>query len=192
MVRRSLWDSRAQQEFYATSVDPNNKTWSRAESDYLVTQCDDGSLCCGSRGSPEFGECCRENRGVWLDNLKVVSTKPDTGSTSSMASDQPAPSATVPPKPANASSSRTAIIVGVVAGVLGGIAGITGCALLIWLLRRHKKRRISKVAEMENTPVAQHEKFPLREAQPWEQDRKPPGELSGAVEVAELGASPNR
>jgi hypothetical protein len=75
--------------------------------------------------------------------------------------------------------------------VLGGIAAITGLVLLVWLLRRHKKRKAGNDAEMENTPAVQDEKCHLR-AELWEQDQKPPGELSGAVELVELGVSPSR
>jgi hypothetical protein len=86
------------------------------------------------------GGCCTETKGVGLENLKVVSTRPLSLSTCSSAvscSGTGTPSSTPPPQAA--SRSNTGPIVG---DVVGGVAGTAITALAEWLLfRRHRNRK---------------------------------------------------
>jgi hypothetical protein len=167
-------------------VGPDNVTINRAATDYLVTQCEDGSLCCGIRGSDEYGECCREKRGVWLDNLKVVSTKPAYNSMSSIfasSTASPSSSASHSAPPSTSPSDHTGAIVG---GVVGGVAGILAILLGMWLLQRHKKRKAVTRSELEDTGMRQNEKYAMHAELP-SQGRQVPGELHGSPEPVELG-----
>jgi hypothetical protein len=137
--------------------------------DYRITRCvADGSLCCGAPGSDEAGECCNAKRGVFLDNLKVVNTKPTAGTSSQILSTTSASSsATSSPSgtPAASSDSRsnTGAIVG---GVVGGIGGIAVIAAVAWFLLRRRKQQ-SNVAELSNDyPLVPNEKYRLQQELP--------------------------
>ncbi|EAT91448.1 hypothetical protein HBI56_014260 [Parastagonospora nodorum] len=165
-------------------VRDNGSTLNRSESDWLITPCEDGSLCCGIRGSEEYGDCCRANKGVWLDNFKILSTKPAYGSLSSgFASPTGCPSSSTPRQ--CSSSNNTGAIVG---GVVGGVGGIVAIVLGLWLLLRHRKPNRGARSELQDTGVVPTEKYAMQPGGglPYHHG-PPPGELPSSPAAVELG-----
>jgi hypothetical protein len=160
----------------------DNSTINRSERDYKLTRCPkDNSLCCGAPGTPEAGECCNQGRGVYLDNLTILTTKPTASSYSVAPTASPSAtpttsasssSSSATPSPGN--KSNTGAIVGAVVGAIGGIA-IFGLA--IWLLRRHKKRDEKPIDEVHETVIVP-EKYQMRGELPFDNYRHH-GELHG-------------
>ncbi len=147
----------------------------RSANDQRVTQCPDGSFCCG-KGS-NASDCCDRGRGVYLVNGTISSKTPspsDSRRRTSYPSPWPPPTSLFLPSvttisdrdPTNGvfsptSSSNSASsqsqqanqVVPIIAGILGGIIGIlimTGT--LIWLFRR-KRRRPAKSDSIEDSIV---------------------------------------
>ncbi|KAH8719352.1 hypothetical protein GQ44DRAFT_623379 [Phaeosphaeriaceae sp. PMI808] len=166
----------------------------RSQTDYRLTRCvDDGSLCCGAPGSDEAGDCCKAKRGVFLDNLKIVSAKPPSASSSqtrlsitretitSTNSRSTAQSTTQPPTQTPAPSSGSDTNVGAIAGgVVGGVAGILAFVLAGWLLRRHKKGKINHETEPARTDMDPQKKHELFVQSP---QAELPGEYVNPVEL---------
>jgi hypothetical protein len=159
----------AQKLTIVSIVDENNATINRADTDYRLTRClVDGSLCCGAPGSKEAGDCCNAGKGVFLDNLKIVSTKPASQSTSVSSSTTPSASASSSTAPSQGSTSNTGAIAG---GVVAGVAGITIIALAVWLLMRRRKRN----ATVDNP--YQHQQDVVYVQDKYRYDDEPHGEL---------------
>lgn len=154
--------------------------------DYTVTQCEDGSICCGTRGTPEYGDCCRNKRGVFLDNLKVVSTRPANMSTVAAPTASTSSRPTQSLSPSTNSKNYTGAIAG---GVVGGlVAGILATVLGLWLLRRHRSRKSPNGNELEDTTVVAPEKYAMRAELPYHGSHVP-NELHGGPAAVELGES---
>jgi LPXTG-motif cell wall-anchored protein len=174
-------------------VDENNATINRADTDYRLTRCiADGSFCCGTPGSKEAGDCCNAGKGVFLDNLKIVSTKPASQSTSASSSTTPSASAsssTAPSQGPTSNKSNTGAIAG---GVVAGVAGITIIALAVWLLMRRRKRHGLVDNPYQHQPEAvyvqdkyRYDDEPLGEL-PAEHTRELPAENTKPVEMEAL------
>lgn len=127
-----------------------------------VTQCLDGSFCCGK--GPEASECCNVGRGIFLSNGTSISpessSNPLVGTPSSTSYWGPPtslslPSVTTVPhgdaangvsSPTSSSTSgisptrRSDHVVPIVAGTLGGIICVLILiGILFWLVRRRMK-----------------------------------------------------
>ncbi|KAL8752477.1 MAG: hypothetical protein Q9199_005713 [Rusavskia elegans] len=127
-----------------------------------VTQCRDGSFCCG-KGS-DASHCCNGRQGVFVVNGTVTSTDPSRSApgsrTSFTSSWSPPTSLSLPsvttishrdptngvssPTPPSSSASsqpqRPNHLVPIIAGVLGGVIGILILiGTIIWLFRRKRK-----------------------------------------------------
>ncbi|KAL8682646.1 MAG: hypothetical protein Q9186_001333 [Xanthomendoza sp. 1 TL-2023] len=137
----------------------------RIAGDQRVTQCQDGSFCCG-KGS-EASTCCTQRRGMFVVNGTTTSQKPSSIVTESRTR-RPTPwspptSLTLPSVttrsnggPSNrvltpTSSPSTALtsvpsdkpnhVIPIVASILGGVIGtLILLSTLIWLFRRRKRR----------------------------------------------------
>jgi hypothetical protein len=174
----------------------DNTTIDRSTMDYKITRCPrDGSLCCGAPGTPEAGECCNQGRGVYLDDLKILTTRPTSGSLSATSAatasvtptSSPSSSPAASTTPSSGTNSNTGAIVG---GVVGGIGAVAILAVATWLLRRHKKRN-QKYTEEAHETVVISEKYQTRSELPYDNYRYH-GELHGhSVGPAEM-AVPSR
>jgi hypothetical protein len=162
--------------------------------DYRITRCvADGSLCCGAPGSDEAGECCNAKRGVFLDGLKVVNTKPSGGvssqilsATSGTSSATSSPSSTA--AASSGSKSNTGAIVG---GVVGGIGGIAVIAVVAWLLLRRRKQQLH-VAEVSGEQHYPAEKYRLQGELPGDNHRYEAELHGGNVAPVEMDGSNRR
>lgn len=127
--------------------------------DVKITECDNGSLCCGepeTAGKP----CCQQGKGVWLVQGKVYNSNPSSISSSALASSTLASSPSSPTgivhttlttstmspssdpsaTPSNqAAPSRD--YTGVIAGsAVGGIVILALLICFLWWFTFHKKR----------------------------------------------------
>ena len=128
----------------------------------LVTQCLDGSICCGN--GPEASQCCNVGRGVFLSNGTSIATESSPSPLVDMPSSTPywapptslsLPSVTTIPhgdagngvsSPTSSSTTgttptrRSDHVVPIVAGILGGVIGVLILiGILFWLVRRRMK-----------------------------------------------------
>ena len=131
-----------------------------ANSDYLVTPCDDGSYCCGNGNLAE--NCCKEKRGVFLENGMAVSRDSNSilsgvaasssikaipssslsvALTSLQSFNAPTPIASVSSSSAAKPSPETGTIIGAAIGGAAVLALITGIIVFIWMRRMTYKSR---------------------------------------------------
>lgn len=160
-----------------------------------VTQCDDGSFCCGigTNGST----CCAQKRGVWMVDGKETNMNPNTTSaatsspsstsspspTSSPASTSAAPAAETSQSVAVSHHSNAGTIVG---GVMGGVVAlILLLGLLYWIMRRRHSGATSTHRESHAELDTGKEKGVLVELpsvnRPYEADSQPRMEMDGGT-----------
>lgn len=111
--------------------------------DTEITQCDNGSYCCGSNDISK--SCCSIDNGVWLVNGTTTRVNPNPSASRSSSSSAPTSSTTgsaassaSPARSQAATKEKTttgAIAGGVVGGVLG-LAAIAGAGLWLFFRRR--------------------------------------------------------
>lgn len=135
--------------FYFKSADVDNSSQEAAAHILPLTQCGDGTLCCGNKYAFVGADCCRKRKGLFLENDKLVSTSASASSAptaSSSASGTPsalgtplAAAASATSSPASSSGNNTGAIVG---GVVGGMAAIVIAAMAFWyfIIRRNLKQ----------------------------------------------------
>ena len=150
-----------------------------------VTQCDDGSFCCGigNNGST----CCSQGKGVWMVDGKETSVNPNkTSSAAASSSVTPATSAasaSVPSKYGTATHhSRAGAIAG---GVVGGaVALLLLAGLVYWVMRRRRHGNAADRYSRTELDMGQEKRFrtemPAAE-RPHEADSAPRMELDGGA-----------
>jgi len=115
-----------------------------SETDVKITECDNGSLCCGEPetvGRP----CCRRGEGVWLVQGKVYDSNPSSISSSILASATLTTSRVSPSSDPSATPSNEAApsrdYTGVIAGsAVGGIVILALLICFLWWSTFNKKR----------------------------------------------------
>ena len=142
---------------------------SEASIDVQVTQCSDGSYCCGSNANGIASACCNGGQGVWIVNGEETSVNPNASAASS-STNTSSPSISAPATQASTQSSgQTAVSEGVssaphstaaasspakshkdansaakAGGVVGGVVGgVIGLALILgacWFFLGRKRR----------------------------------------------------
>jgi len=148
-----------------------------------VTQCDDGSFCCGvgTNGST----CCTEGRGVWMKNGKETKVNPSItfSATTSPSATSAAPAAQTSKPVAVSHHSNAGAIAG--GGVGGVIALILLLGLLYWIMRRRHSGVVSKPGETHAVSDMGKEKGVLTELpsvdRPYEADSQPRIEMGGGT-----------
>ena len=133
--------------------DASGQESDRADHDHLITPCDDGSYCCGSGDLAR--DCCKENRGLFLQNGTAVSrstsiaidlvsssSKKATPSSSSNAAltlvqslNAFTPTASASSSSTTKSSNQTGVTVGAAIGGAAVLAFMTGVIVLIGMRR---------------------------------------------------------
>ncbi|KAF2114240.1 hypothetical protein BDV96DRAFT_600957 [Lophiotrema nucula] len=152
----------------------------QSNGDYLITICpQDGSLCCGAAGSDAVTQCCTEEKGVWLDNYKIVTTKP-VFSTPALAT----ATSTVPQESTSslAKDSHGVSVGAVAGGVVGGVVALAFGAGGLWLLfRRRKENRKAEddVKPTQTHGLSQKHELYTEERKPFEMEAWPLAELVG-------------
>lgn len=140
----------------------------RAGSDHVITPCGDGSYCCGS--GLLASKCCKENRGLFVQNGTAVSRDSSsiafdivssssinaTPSSSSIAaltlvqsSGALTPTASASSSPVAKPAHQTGVIVGAAIGGAAILGLITGIIVLIGM-RRIKHKSPSQVTSEKN------------------------------------------
>jgi hypothetical protein len=124
----------------------------------MVTECDNGSLCCGdpqTAGKP----CCQQGRGVWLVEGKVYASNPSSTSASTTATSAPptssaggttfiasttSPSTDTGATPSNQPSTKPSTsrdYTGVIAGcAVGGVVVLALLICALWWFTFYKNR----------------------------------------------------
>ena len=143
---------------------------SEINNDVQVTQCSDGSYCCGSNANGIASACCNGGQGVWIVNGEETSVNPNASAASSstttsspsisapatLASAQSsgqtavsegvssAPQSTTgPPSPAKSDkeANSAAKVGGVVGGIVGGVIGLALILVACWFFLARKRRQ---------------------------------------------------
>lgn len=142
----------------------------QAGHDHLITPCDDGSYCCGN--GDLASNCCKENRGLFLQNGTAVSrstsiaidvvsssSKKATPLSSSNAAltlvqslDAFTPTASASSFSTTKSSNQTGVIVGAAIGGAAVLALMTGIVVLI-RIRCIKQKSLSQ--ETQNCAICE-------------------------------------
>ncbi|KAH0435092.1 hypothetical protein CcaCcLH18_04990 [Colletotrichum camelliae] len=134
-------------------VDANR---TQAQTDIVVTQCADGTYCCGNADPAR--KCCQAGKGVRVVNGQVVASSSTTSSAtaSATASTSTADSSTsVETTTADTSddtsssgtdSNRAAIIGGAVGGTVGALLLIGG--IVAFMMHRRKKKTITEATHL--------------------------------------------
>jgi len=107
-----------------------------------VTECSDGSYCCGLSSTGAGGTCCQTHQGVFLVDGKVLYTNPtSTGSAVPLVT----ATASVPLITSSATPNSAPSTGAIAGGVVGGVAGLTLVIGAIWcfLVRSRRKRGTS-------------------------------------------------
>ncbi|CAL8576819.1 hypothetical protein XPA_002684 [Xanthoria parietina] len=141
---------------------PGPDGYPRAANGQRVSQCRDGSFCCG-KGS-DASRCCNGRRGVFIANGTIIATNPSSSAPESKSSvtsswspptslslpsvttisqgdptsgvDSPSP----PSTSASSQSPRPNHLVPIIAGILGGVIGLLLLiGTIVWLFRRKRK-----------------------------------------------------
>ena len=138
--------------FYIQGTDPNDLS----DTDSTITQCTDGSYCCGNGtiGQP----CCDQRKGVFLLNGETVSSNPSitTSTAATSSASNPSSSAAIPTS-AITSSSRPSLplttslsppsqdkspsgkTIGTIVGAVLGTALIVSTGFTIFLLVKSRR-----------------------------------------------------
>lgn len=106
----------------------------------LVTECADGSYCCGNDGNAKA--CCKEGRGVRIVDGQVAnpSTSRRIGpATSAAASSMPSSQAFAPSPTPDEGSNKAAVIGGAVGGAVGAV--VLASAVGFFWYRRKKRTK---------------------------------------------------
>ncbi|KAL0945031.1 uncharacterized protein CTRU02_202918 [Colletotrichum truncatum] len=152
------------------NIDGSGTQWLMSENDVQVTECTNGSFCCGA--DKDAQTCCNEGRGLWIVNGQVTnstaSASPSTPPTTSPASSSsPSTMPTSSSTPEATTSNDTAkTIGGAVGGTLGGIAVLSLVAF--YLYRRRRTRSNANQGESANTAYSQLDSKTHHSPQPYE------------------------
>ncbi|KAL8886506.1 MAG: hypothetical protein Q9215_005805 [Flavoplaca cf. flavocitrina] len=154
--------SEEQVRIYGSSSPSFEGSGSENANGQRVTQCLDGSFCCGK--GPEASQCCDLGRGIFLANSTTIPTESSSsalvGTPSFTSYWAPPTSLSLPsattishgdatngvssptssPSSGTSPAQRPDHVVPIVAGILGGVIGILILiGILFWLVRRRKK-----------------------------------------------------
>ena len=148
-----------------------------AGNDEQVTQCSDGSYCCGGTNNGIAAACCNGGQGVWIVNGEETSVNPNAPAAPSNApsstttsspsisdpaalasaqfSGQPAVSEAVSsaPQPTTqalspAKSDKDASLAAKVGGVVGGVIGLALILGACWFFLTRKRRQTARQTSM--------------------------------------------
>lgn len=164
-----------------TGLDP----WdvSMAGTDVDVTQCDDGSFCCGA--ATNGSSCCAEGRGVFMVDGKESRVNPNKTSTTPTT-----PSATAAHSTPSTTASHHADAEVIAGGVVGGVAALSLLiGLLYWFVRRRRRNSAAspstKMGEWSPEPTIHQERNLVAELppddRPIEADSYPRVEMDGGA-----------
>ena len=139
---------------------------SEVNNDVQVTQCSDGSYCCGSNGIASA--CCNGGQGVWIVNGEETSVNPNASAASSSTTTS-SPSISAPgqtavsegvssapqstagatsPAKSNKDANSAAKVGGVVGGVVGGFIGLALILGACWFFLVRKRRQTARPPPM--------------------------------------------
>lgn len=156
----------------------------RSETDAQVTDCGDGTFCCGA----DQQGCCGRHQGVFLVNGTAASSLPSSTSTSASSTSP----TTTTPIPAvdvkNAqSSTQPSAKVGIGVGVgVGGAVALAGLVVGIYFRRKKRKGRGDADEEEEEEAKEKHSHSTVE--LPEKNGEAEPAEIDGNGIAAELEA----
>jgi hypothetical protein len=118
--------------------DLSNQVYNYNSGDALVTQCNDGTYCCGQGNNT----CCDQGKGVRIAAIDGTPVSSSIGTSSTLSATSSATKSSTSPtqlgsNPPNGKGSNTGAIAG---GVVGGVVGGIIIAAAAWYFWRRRSR----------------------------------------------------